>query len=84
MTDTLSVVHAEIRARYADFTPTATDDELAEMRRQYRWATVENNILVDGVLRVRCGVCRSRPVPVDWASMQWCDECLDELKRRTE
>lgn len=84
MTDTFETVHNDIRDRYAHVIPTVTADELAEMRRQYQHATVAIHMLVDGVVRHRCLVCKSRPLPEDWSFMAWCDECLAELKRRTE
>lgn len=53
---------------------------LAEMRRQYPYATLEDHILVDGVVYLRCGQCKTRPVPKGWSFMQWCDMCLNDPK----
>lgn len=50
---------------------------LAEMRRQYEFATLESHLLVDGVLYLRCRRCKVRPVPHDWSFVQRCDECLE-------
>jgi hypothetical protein len=59
-----------------------TDEEtLAEMRRQYQFATLEAHILVDGVLYLRCTRCKVRPVPHGWSFIQACDECLAEGPR---
>lgn len=54
------------------------EEELAEMRRQYQYATLESHILVDGVLYLRCARCKKRPVPHEWQHAMWCDPCLDE------
>jgi hypothetical protein len=52
---------------------------LARMRRQYQYAALETHMLdADGVLRLRCGICRARPVPPSAGSVIWCDQCLDE------
>ncbi|HEV2375846.1 MAG TPA: hypothetical protein VGS19_27225 [Streptosporangiaceae bacterium] len=51
---------------------------LAEMRRQYEFATLETHMLVGGVLYLRCTRCRVRPVPKGWAFLSLCDECLDD------
>lgn len=60
------------------------EEELAEMRRQYRYATLENNILVDGVIRMRCRICRKKPLPTNVASVLWCDSCIDEYLQSKE
>ena len=58
----------------------STDDgraaDLAEMRRQYPYATAEAHMLADGKVHLRCGRCKIRPVPYGWSFVQWCDECL--------
>jgi hypothetical protein len=50
--------------------------DLAEMRRQYPYATAETHMLADGKVHLRCGRCKVRPVPHGWSFVQWCDECL--------
>lgn len=57
----------------------ADDDLLAVMRGQYRYATLKDHMLADGVLHLRCGICRVNPVPHNAGSVLWCDPCLDEL-----
>jgi hypothetical protein len=54
------------------------DKELAEMKRQYRYATREDHMLVDGVLHLRCRQCGIRPIPKYWSFAALCDPCLDE------
>jgi hypothetical protein len=34
------------------------------------------HMLVNGEVRLRCGVCAIRPMPLDWSFVQWCDPCL--------
>jgi hypothetical protein len=53
-------------------------EELIEMRKQYSYATLENHMLVDGVLHLRCKQCNERPVPKGWCFVCLCDPCLDE------
>lgn len=48
------------------------------MRRLYPHATRETHMLVDGVIYLRCGRCRARPVPRGWSFIMWCDPCLAE------
>lgn len=56
-----------------------SDEELlADMRRQYEYATLESHMLVDGVLFLRCTRCRIRPVPKVHFMFELCDPCLDE------
>jgi hypothetical protein len=56
------------------------DDEelLDEMRLQYKYATLEDHMLVDGKVFRRCGACQKRPVPPEAGAVMWCDPCLDE------
>ena len=54
---------------------------LAEMHRQFRYATLESHILADGVLYLRCRRCKIRPVPHYWQHFMWCDQCLEEERR---
>lgn len=35
-------------------------------------------MLVDGEVRLRCGQCKTRPIPLDWSFVALCDECLTE------
>jgi hypothetical protein len=53
------------------------EEELAEMRSQYRYATLEGHVLVAGVLRLRCLRCKTRPVPAGWSFVALCGECLE-------
>jgi formylmethanofuran dehydrogenase subunit E len=53
-----------------------TDEELALMRAQYQWATLENHMLVDGVVHLRCKRCGERPIPHDWSFVALCNPCL--------
>jgi hypothetical protein len=57
-----------------------TEDEqlLAEMRRHYEFATLENHMLVDGALYLRCTKCWLRPVPHGWSFIPRCNECLSD------
>jgi hypothetical protein len=56
-----------------------TDAELlAEMREQYEYATLEDHMLADGMLRRRCGICRVNPVPANAVCVMWCDPCVEE------
>jgi hypothetical protein len=57
-----------------------TDAEvLAEMRRQYPYAELASHMLDgEGNVRLRCGSCRTRPVPHDWSFVMLCDPCLAE------
>lgn len=62
-----------------------TDEELlAEMRKHYQYATLEDYILVDGVLYGRCGICRKRPIPHTAIHVMWCDECMNECEESNE
>jgi hypothetical protein len=54
------------------------EEPLAEMRKQYEYATLEDYMLVDGVLHQRCRVCRVNPVPGNAGVVMWCDPCVDE------
>lgn len=55
----------------------AAAGDLAEMRRQYPYATAEDHMLADGRIRLRCRQCRERPVPEGYAFAALCDPCLD-------
>jgi hypothetical protein len=56
-----------------------TDAELlAEMRKQYAYATLADHMLVDGVLHLRCRICDVNPVPHNAGVALWCDQCLAE------
>lgn len=56
-----------------------TDEEiLAEMRKQYQYATLEHHILVGGVLYGRCMICKERPIPHTAIHVMWCELCIDE------
>lgn len=54
---------------------------LAEMQRQYQYATPVSHILVEGVLYLRCQRCRRRPVP-HGAFITLCDPCLDDAAEK--
>jgi hypothetical protein len=55
-------------------------DDLAEMRRQYRHATLETHMLDEnGEVRLRCARCKVRPVPKGWSFIQVCDPCLERI-----
>ena len=60
-----------------------TSDDLAEMRRQYPHATLDAHMLVDGEVRLRCGRCKSQPVPCCYWFVMWCDDCLDVANRNS-
>jgi hypothetical protein len=49
---------------------------LAEMRRQYEYATLETHLLIDGTVYLRCHRCKVRPVPNDFSFVEFCDPCL--------
>jgi hypothetical protein len=58
-----------------------TDEEIAllkEYRKHYKYATLEEYMLVDGKLLARCRVCTVKPVPV-YGSVLWCDDCMAEF-----
>lgn len=62
-----------------------TDEEmLAEMRKHYEYAMLEDYILVDGVLYGRCRICRVRPIPHTAVHVMWCDQCMDECEASSE
>jgi hypothetical protein len=59
-----------------------TEEELqllAEYRKHYKYATLEDYILVGGVLYNRCRVCGKNPIPQHAGSVRWCDPCVDEF-----
>lgn len=51
---------------------------LAEMQKQYKYATLETCMLINGEVRQRCRACGVRPLPKQSVSVLWCDPCLDE------
>jgi hypothetical protein len=62
-----------------------TDEELlAAMRAQYKYATLEKHMLVDGIVYARCLVCLIRHVPREAGSVRWCDPCVDECLETRE
>lgn len=54
------------------------EETLAEMRKQYEDATLEDHILVNGVVYLRCHICKKNPVP-HFACVLWCENCIDEF-----
>lgn len=58
---------------------------LAAMRAVYQYATLEDHMLVDGRVRLRCRRCRVSPLPGCWGCVMLCDPCLDaRLLERTD
>lgn len=59
-------------------------EELAEMKKQYPYATLEHHMMFNGEVRRRCGICLREPVREGAYHVMWCETCLSEYEASPE